>query len=138
MADDIPIEELNNDVLRQQVEYLRKKLNDVLKAANMTTQDDVAAPLACLMADRLMEFLYRGDPEIDAKMKMPTRHYYVEVSILWEKKATSRMHHIIISEHPLLWQDKFRKLNPNCYVIDWKEIPSLVADQLKDQYTLRN
>lgn len=122
---------------QQQVEFLRKKLNDVLRGAAITSQDDVPAPLLCAMADSMIDFLYRGDPEIDARMKYPQKRWFVKIHYARHGPLSGRyVTRIVTEEHPLLWESKRKSLTGLWVSVEqfW-EIPAHVYETVKDRYS---
>lgn len=114
----------------KQVEFLRKKLNDILKGAAITGSDEVPAPLLCQMADRYLEFLHRGDPAMDARFKVQPRYWYAEM------RMNDHSMYIMIDIHPLawirsLWNSGRIDLSKPYHVAGMWEIPAEVYHELK-------
>ena len=131
-----------HEVAIQQVQSLRKALNDVLKAASITGQDDLAAPLLCQMASRYIEFLARGDAAMDARFKPPAQYWYVEASIsspgMFQPTINERF---VLDQHPLLWLESVRaarKIDLLSHLRSMTEIPSSVYDSLKNHWRDRD
>jgi len=122
----------------QQIEFLRKKLNDVLNAANITGEKDVAPPLLCLMADRFMEFMGRGDPTVDGRFKAPDRFWYAEFDILWRGGAEWLREKAALDVHPLIWMSNLQteervRIRPR--LNNFWEISPDIYHSIKHQYS---
>ena len=118
--------------LRTGIELLRKKLNDVLIGAAITSQQDLHPNLLLKMADSLLEFLHRGDPAIDARMKLPDRRWFATVEYRLRPYGDHREAQVAMELHPLIWltkQDVFR-----IRIKNMTEIPLEVYEQIKHYY----